>query len=62
MKELKFCSSCQQHRKIDGGTVKAGRNRVRWVCAECTKAAQERKPKLMAAFAPKKLEPLWRFV
>lgn len=62
MTVTKFCSSCQSHRKIEGGIVKVGHKRNRWVCAECTKAAEDRKPKLMAAFAPKKLEPLWRFV
>lgn len=60
MKDLKFCSSCQQHRKIEGGFMKSGRQRTRWVCEECTKASQVRKPQVIAAFAPKVLEPLWR--
>lgn len=62
MKDLKFCTSCQSHRKIEGGFMKSGRMRTRWVCAECSKASEQRKPPVIASFAPKKLEPLWRLV
>ncbi len=61
MKDLKFCSSCQMHRKIEGGFMKSGKHRTRWVCVECAKAAELRRPQLMASFAPKKPESDWKW-
>lgn len=60
MKEMKFCSSCQAHRKIEGGKMRDGRWRTRWVCQQCDIEAKRRQPPLIAAFAPKKPDPLWR--
>ena len=37
MTETKFCTGCQSHRSIDGGSMRKCRKTARWVCKMCAK-------------------------